>query len=408
MIPIEEARSLVLENISVLETVTLNLHDSCGLVLSNDVISEVNVPPFRNSAMDGFALFSEDTVDGEVQLEVVASVFAGDSPYSGLRRGQAVRIMTGAVVPHNADAVVMQELTDFDGTVKETVLVKDVVAKNTNIRDIGEDILDGSTVFESGEVVSPAHIGVLASIGCESVRVIRRANVGVLSTGNELISEAESLGDCLIRDSNRPTLLAAINSIGANAIDLGHVRDDELLIEKVLIDGAAKCDLIFTSGGVSVGDADLEAKVLKKLSGNSAISMSVAVKPGKPLAIGKVVHTPVIGLPGNPVAAMVSFLLFGAPAIRKLMGQKFVLGGSLSAISSEDITRSKDGKVHLDRAFHYVNASGRIEFKLLKGQGSHLMKTMAKATSLAVIVDGEGLRSGEEAQLMLFPWRAVI
>ena len=373
------------------------LGDALGCVTAAEVVSGVDVPPFPNTAMDGFAVRAADTAGAPVRLEVVGTAPAGAAPQATVGPGQAVRIMTGAPIPPGADAVVMVERTSAGADSAVTV---DVVARpGDHIRAAGEDLRAGEVVFEPGTVLGPGHLGVLASIGCREVEVIPRARVGVLSTGDELVDGADPLRPGQIRDSNRPTLLALVGQAGCVPVDLGRAPDDEAAITAALQDGVERCDALVTSGGVSVGDFDYVKVVLDRLGAMSW--WQVAVKPAKPLAFGVVAGTPVFGLPGNPVSSMVSFELFARPALRRMTGHRRLFRPEVQAVADEPLRRRPDGKVHLVRVVASYGGDGRYHVRPSGGQASHMLRAMALANALAVLPDGDGVEAGGAVTAML-------
>ncbi len=308
--PLEEARSYVLERCGRLEATSVVLRDALGLVAAAPVVSGEQVPPFDNTAMDGFAVRAADTLGASKRLRVVATLAAGDAASREVGPGEAIRIMTGAPVPPGADAIVMVERTELSSDGSE-VEVAEPAKAGRHIRRAGEDIEVGDQVVAEGAVLTPGHLGLLASIGCEKVDVVRRARVGVLSTGDELVEGSGPLRPGQIRDSNRLTLVALVEQMGAEPVDLGRIPDDEAAIEAAVRRGLDSCDALLSSGGVSMGDFDYVKVVLDRLG--EMRWMQVAIKPAKPLAFGMLSGKPVFGLPGNPVSAMVSFELFARP-----------------------------------------------------------------------------------------------
>ncbi|MGH9029932.1 MAG: molybdopterin molybdotransferase MoeA, partial [Acidimicrobiales bacterium] len=308
MIPVAEARRFVLSACRPLPIGPVHMRDALGHVLAEVLRAPEAVPRFANSAMDGYALRAVDTHPAPARLRVLGSVMAGDHSKVLVSAGDAIRIMTGAPVPPGADAVCMIERTRVEehGAI---VVVEEAVHPGTNVRRAGEDVLMGAELFGPGTRVGPAHLGVLSSLGIESVLAYRRPTVGVLSTGDELLTTAGTPGPGKIRDANRPALLAQIQTDGFQTVDLGIARDDEGLLAEILEDGASRCDAIVASGGVSVGDRDAMKAVLEKMGGSTVRSMQVAVKPAKPFAFARLdgTGTPVFGLPGNPVSALVSY-----------------------------------------------------------------------------------------------------
>ncbi len=404
VIPLEEARRRVFGDIEALPIVEVPLAEARGLVLAETVAAAEAIPPFANTAMDGFAIRSAD-LDGAsestpVALPVVATVAAGAVAPRRLGAGEAMRIMTGAPIPDGADAVVMVELTEtaeVDGA--ETVHVKAEVPEGNHIRPAGDDVVEGTPIFGPGTPLTPATLGVLASLGRESVQVHRRPRIGVISTGDELVVGPRALKPGQIRDSNRPSLLALLEEMGAEAIDLGLKRDDERVIETSLRAAAERCDAIITSGGVSMGDFDFVKAVLSRLGEMNW--MQVAIKPAKPLAFGLMLGTPVFGLPGNPVSSLVSFELFARPSIRRMMGHPETERRHVVALADEPLRRSADGKVHFQRVRVWPDADGAWRVASAGGQGSHQLTAMANANGLAVLPDGDGVDTGARVRVLL-------
>ena len=398
MIPLEEARRYVLDACAPFHPSAVPLADALGLVASVAVKAEEAVPPFANTAMDGYAVRAADTAGAPVTLEVVGSLAAGAAPDVEVGPGQAVRIMTGAPVPPGADAVVMVELTQaaHDGS---SVEVQAAVGAGQSVRAAGSDLAPGDVVIDRGTVLTAGHLGVLASLGVRRAPVYRRARVGVLSTGDELFDGTGPLRPGQIRDSNRPTLLALLRGAGCEAVDLGLARDDEDEISAAVRRGTDECDAVLTSGGVSVGDFDFVKVVLDQLG--QMRWMQVAIRPAKPFAFGTVAGTPVFGLPGNPVSSMVSFELFARPALRQMMGHTQLERPRTKAVADEAMRRSPDGKVHFVRVVATMGPDGRYHVRSAGGQGSHQLAAMAAANALVVLPDGDGVPAGAEVETLL-------
>jgi molybdopterin molybdotransferase len=397
VIPVEEARRVILAACHELAAVSLPLGDALGCVTAAPVVAGHDVPSFANSAMDGFAVRAADTRGAPVTLRVVGTAAAGAAPGVAVGPGEAVRTMTGAVVAPGADAIVMVERTSpgADGT----VVVGVPAAVGDHIRGPGEDLRAGQILFEPGTELGPGHVGVLASVGAGRVDVIPPARVGVLSTGDELTSAPGALRPGQIRDSNRPMLLALVARAGCIPVDLGTAPDDEDAITAAIRRGVADCDAILTSGGVSVGDFDYVKTVLDRLG--DMHWWQVAVRPAKPLAFGTVQGTPVFGLPGNPVSALVSFELFARPALRKMTGHRRLLRPEVTAVADEALKRSPDGKLHLVRVVGTTEDDGRLHVRSSGGQGSHLLRAMALANALALLPDGDGVAEGGSVKVMV-------
>ncbi|HVF32155.1 MAG TPA: gephyrin-like molybdotransferase Glp [Acidimicrobiales bacterium] len=407
MIPLSSATSRILASVARLHPRAVPLDEALGCVTSVPLTADSAVPPFPNTAMDGFAVRSSDTAPG-ARLRVVGTLPAGQDP-AGLLvgPGEAIRIMTGAPMPEGADAVVMVERTSVEtGPDGEVVVVEVAVPPGNHVRAAGEDLAPGQEVFPAFTVLAAGHLGVLASLGLRRVPVFPRARVGVLSTGDELVDGPDDLRPGQIRDSNRHTLLALLGAAGCEPVDLGLVRDDLDAVRGAVLGGLASCDALVTSGGVSMGDFDEVKKVLVELGAGEEAWMQVAIKPAKPLAFAMVgppdAAKPVFGLPGNPASSMVSFELFARPALRQMMGDPSPKRERILAVADEPLRRTADGKLHLVRVAATFSADdGRLHVRSAGGQGSNLLRSMALANGLAFVPDGDGLDAGDEVHTIL-------
>jgi molybdenum cofactor synthesis domain-containing protein len=364
------------------------------MVTAAGALADETVPPFANTAMDGFAVRADDTTEAPVTLRIVGTVRAGmsgaDSPVGP---GEAVRIMTGAPVPPGAGA---------------TVVVRQTVPAGNHIRPAGDDVVAGDRVLEPGTVLTPGHLGLLATVGLREVPVVRPPRVGVISTGDELVDDGSPLAPGQIRDSNRLTLRSLVAESGFEAVDLGLVRDDEAAIEAALRHGVETCDALVTSGGVSMGDFDYVKVVLDRIG--DMRWMQIAIKPAKPLAFGTVTRpsdgtpVPVFGLPGNPVSSMVSFELFCRPGLRRMAGHADtdLDRPSVIAVADEPLARRPDGKIHFARvACAYDPATATYRARSAGAQGSHHMAAMAAADALAELPDGPSVEPGQTVRVRL-------
>jgi len=402
LIPLAEAQAHVLERVAPLEPRRTWSVAAVGCVLAETVTSPEDVPPFANTAMDGYAVRAADLAgaspDAPVELPVVAEVAAGHPAGRALTAGEAMRIFTGAPIPEGADAVVMVERTRRldDGA---RVAIEAEVPVGEAVRAAGDDLRAGDTVFEPGEVIGAGHLGVLAGIGVGEVMVHPRVRVGVLSTGDELVDAGEPLAAGQIRDSNRATLLALVAQEGWHAVDLGLIRDDEAAITSAIKEGAASCDAVLTSGGVSMGDIDLVKVVLDRIG--DMRWMQIAIRPAKPFAFGLVDGTPVFGLPGNPVSSMVSFELLARPALRRMAGHATTRRPEVPAVAAEAFPRRPDGKVHFVRVVAERDAAGDLHVRSAGRQGSHHLTAMARAHALLPLVDGDGVEAGDPVRVLL-------
>ncbi len=398
MIALHDAQAVVLDMVKRAIPVTLPINDIVGLVLAQDVVSTENVPPFANSAVDGFAVTLADMASGEATLRISGELAAGAAPNITVHPGEAVRIMTGAPVPPGAQAIVMVE-DSAPGPTSDTVTLRAKVEPNQAIRPAGDDVKIGDTVFRAGDIVTPAALGVLASINATHVSVYPRAKVAVLSTGDELVDDGSPLALGQIRESNRTMLLRLVADIGCDAVDYGIVRDDEETLESILRDAARKCDAIVTSGGVSMGDYDVVKAVLGRIADMRWMQMSI--KPAKPFAFGLLDGTPVFGLPGNPVSSFVSCELMARPALRKMMGHTQLHRPLANAVATDEFRRKPDGKVHFQRVVAAVDSAGNLTAAPVAAQGSHQLAATALANALAVLPDGPSIPTGETVKVML-------
>jgi molybdopterin molybdotransferase len=403
VIPLAEVQREILGAVAPPAPIAVPVRDALGLVTMRDVIAGEAVPPFANTAMDGYAVRAADTggagPDAPVRLTVAGELPAGRAPTQPVGEGEAIRIMTGAPMPDGADSVVMVEYTERDG---DAVRVLHSARPGDHVRAAGGDLAAGDLVFPAGTALRPAHLGVLASASFEDVEVVPRARVGVLSTGDELV-ERGPLRPGQIHDSNRPMLLAQVADAGADAADLGLAPDDESIITRTLEDALASCDAVLTSGGVSVGDFDYVKAALGRLGRMQ--SWQVAIKPAKPLAFGVIDGTPVFGLPGNPVSSLVSFELFARPALLLMMGHAARFRPEVTATAERAMPRKPDGKLHLDRV--RVRAEGDSYLAARTGdQASNVLSATAAANGLALLPDGDGVPEGGEVRVMRLDWPA--
>jgi molybdopterin molybdotransferase len=402
MIPIAEARKFLISSCRSLAPARVMVCNASHHVLAETVRADQPVPPFDNSAMDGYAVRALDTLGRPSRLRAIGSVAAGDHTRTAISEGESVRIMTGAQLPPGADAVCPLESVRLEAG-GSVIAIEEPTEQGTFVRRAGDDIRAGEEVFSAGTLLTPAHIGVLSSLGTESVLVHPRPRVGVLSTGDELVTTAGPLAPGKIRDANRPALLAQLAADRANVIYLGTVDDDPGVLASVLEEASAGCDAVLTSGGVSVGDHDIVKLVLAELSGDTMRWMQVAIKPAKPLAFGVLQSSgiPVFGLPGNPVSALVSYELFVRPSLQLMAGHRILDRPRFRAVADVDLARPRDGKLHVMRVTAHVGEDGLLRVTRSGVQGSHLLRAMAESNALALVPDGKGIPSGEHVDVML-------
>ena len=401
MIPLEEAREHILSWIETLPVRRYPLEKALGLVLAEPVTSSDPIPAFANTAMDGYALRAADTLGAPVELEVVGTIGAGDDGSLHVGEREAARIMTGAPIPPGADAVVKVELTSPADGPGDRVRVEATVKVGNHIRHPGEDVAAGEQVLAAGTVVTPGRVGLLAAVGAYEVAAHGRPRVGVLSTGDELADTPGPLRRGQIRDTNRRTLLSLVSEAGFEGVDLGIAPDRPDDISRAFLAGAADCDAVLSSGGVSMGDFDYVKVVLDRIG--EMRWMQIAIKPAKPFAFGLVDGTPVFGLPGNPVSSMVSFELLAKPALRAMAGHSADdLGPALvRAVSADELGHRSDGKTHFVRVSASRDERGVMRVARSGGQGSHQLAAMTRADALAVVPDGARPGMGDPVDVIV-------
>jgi molybdenum cofactor synthesis domain-containing protein len=394
---LEDAQAFVLESCPPLDVVDLDRRDASGLVLAAAVVADEVVPPFDNTAVDGYAVRAADVANVPVELRVVGELAAGAAPTTALGAGETIRIMTGAPMPEGADAVVMVEDSERIGD--HAVRLTRSVHEGAAIRRAGDDVQIGDLLFSVGTTITPAVDAVLASVNATRVQVFPRARVAVLSTGDELVDDGSPLEIGQIRESNKTMLAALLAEAGCDVVDLGVVRDDEAELERVLRSAAVDCDAIVSSGGVSMGDYDVVKAVLGRIADMSW--MQIAIKPAKPFAFGRLDGTPIFGLPGNPVSSLVSFELLARPALRRMMGHRRLTRTSIVALADVALDRQADGKVHFMRVNGEFGDDGRYHVRPLDAQGSHQLAATALADAMAVVPDGDGIPAGADVAVLL-------
>lgn len=404
MLSVEEALELLLAEIEPLDVVQVSLAESLGLVLAEDIVAQEDLPPFANSAMDGFALLSKDSrpqAGQPPQLHVIGEVAAGHVTDRSVEAGKAIRIMTGAPVPPGADAVIQVELTR--STAPDRVEILQEVPPGNNIRPAGEDMRRGQTILQRGIEIGAWEIGVLATSGWAIVPVVRRPHVAILATGDELVDIYESLSPGKIRNSNSYLLEAAVRQANAEPHRLGVARDTiESLREKFT--DALHYDLILTSGGVSVGEFDLVKNIIAE---QGKISFwRINMRPGKPLAFGRMSEVPLLGLPGNPVSSAVTFELFGRPLLRKMLGhtrlQRQQVDVEVVDGIGERVMRRHYVRAHVEwRGGHFIaHTTGN--------QGSHILTSLLNANALIIVPEGGvEIHPGDTAKAMMLDWPEV-
>ncbi|PJI98028.1 molybdopterin molybdochelatase [Acidovorax sp. 69] len=414
----------------VTATEELGIFDALGRVLAHDVISPVSVPPHDNSAMDGYAFAGAQLVAGQpLTLRVVGTALAGKAWVGTVAEGECVKIMTGAIMPTGLDTVVPQEFTTAAAADGHITIAADVLKTGDNRRFKGEDLMEGSVALAKGALLAPAALGLVASLGLPTVTVFRRLRVAYFSTGDEILSLGEPPREGAVYDSNRYTVFGLLTRLGVEVIDLGVVRDEPTLLEAAFRNAAQRADAIITSGGVSVGEADHTRTMMKKL-GDVAF-WRIAMRPGRPMAVGSIASTEIqaktassahsssaksyqnnsnpssdgavlFGLPGNPVAVMVTFLAFVRPALLRMMGSTHTAPPLLRAISTEAI-RKKPGRTEYQRGTVTTAADGTLQVRTTGNQGSGVLSSMVQANGLIVLHHGQGnVAVGDALDVMVF------
>ena len=415
----------------VTQTETLPLFDALGRVLAQDVISPISVPPHDNSAMDGFAFDGAQLQsDQSLTLTVIGTALAGKAWQGTVKAGECVKIMTGAIMPEGLNTVVPQEMVTVKVTLNNDASSISIAPNTLNLGDnrrfAGEDLMQGKPALSQGDTLTPAALGLVASLGLPSVKVFRKLRVAYFSTGDEILSLGQAPREGAVYDSNRYTVFGLLTRMGCEVIDMGVVRDEPALLEAAFIQAASTADAIITSGGVSVGEADYTRAMMKKLGADSGgvAFWRIAMRPGRPMAVGRITANNVaksasirhndcldcyennsavlFGLPGNPVAVMVTFLAFVRPALLRMMGAKDKPLPLLQATSLEPI-RKKPGRTEYQRGIVTTLADGSLQVKTTGNQGSGVLSSMSQANGLIVLHHDQGsVNVGDAVDVMMF------
>lgn len=399
----------LVEPVSATEQV--GVFDALDRVLARDIISPISVPPHDNSAMDGFAFDGSVLApDRALTLQVVGTALAGQPWQGQVGPGQALKIMTGAVMPAGLDTVVAQELAQVSGD--SLTIAAGTLARGDNRRKLGEDLMQGRAALHQGKRLGPAALGLIASLGIAEVTVWRQLTVAYFSTGNEILSLGEPPRAGAVYDSNRYTVFGMLRRLGVKVIDMGVIADEPAALEQAFTQAAARADAIITSGGVSVGEADYTKTMMKKLAGRSGgvAFWRIAMRPGRPMAVGRITaggldserSAVLFGLPGNPVAVMVTFLAFVRPALLRLMGAREPAMPMLRARSAEAI-RKKPGRTEYQRGIVSAAPDGGLQVRTTGNQGSGVLSSMVQANGLIVLGHDQGhVAPGDEIDVMMF------
>ncbi len=396
--PVEQARQLIKQFLApVSEYETIKVQDAFHRTLAHDVLSPLNVPPHDYSSMDGYALRHADLSSASNTLKKIGTSFAGHAFEGIVSSGECVRIMTGATIPAGCDSVVMQEHVRADG---DEIEIGAGHTRGQNIRLIGEDICEGQVVLSRGQLIRPAEMGLLASLGFAEISVYRKLKITIFSTGDELIQPGSALASGQIYDSNRYTLIGLLTELGAEIIDMGNIRDDKESIRTALLKASLSSDVIITSGGASVGEADFIKALLDEIG--EVVFWKLAMKPGRPLAYGKIGACHFFGLPGNPVAVMVTFLQFVRNALWVLMGQNPQPTFSFQAICTTAIKKAA-GRTEYQRGILTQGDDGLWLVQTTGEQGSGILSSMSRANCFIVLpVEQGNVEKGGVVQVQLF------
>ncbi len=400
LLSVNQARQKIIEEmICLAETESLPLRETLGRVLAGDSYSPIDVPPHTNSAMDGYAVNSDDLpATGTRGLRIIGTSWAGKPFTKSLQPDTAVRIMTGAVMPEGADTVIMQEHVKLNNDV---VHIGTGQIAGQHVRAAGEDLQAGQLVLKQGRCINTADLGLLGSLGLERATVFRRVKVAFFSTGDELRSAGETLKPGQIYDSNRYTLYGLLTKLNVEIIDMGVVPDTQTAVETAFLEAAQQADVLITTGGVSVGDADFVTDTLEKLG--SISFWRIAMKPGRPLAFGHFSDTVFFGLPGNPVSTMVTFIEFVRPALLKLSGRLDPLTRFSLNVPTQSKLKKAPGRAEFQRALLERDDQGLLTVKSTGAQGSGILRSMSEANCFIVLSAEQGsVEAGELVEVQPF------
>jgi molybdopterin molybdotransferase len=400
--PVAKARQFIKQFLSpVIETETVPIRESLGRVLAADILSPANVPNYDNSAMDGFAFNSAD-IDKSTELKVIGTAFAGKAFVGGIQSGECLRIMTGGMMPKGADTVIMQERVNFEG---DLIRFTEAPKPKANVRYAGEDLQLGKTVLPKGHMMRAADLGLFASLGISEVSVFHKLKVAFFSTGDELVSVGDPLQEGQVYDSNRYTLYGMLSRLGVEIIDMGAIADNLELLENTLLSASKLADVVITSGGVSVGEADYMKLLLAKHG--QVVFWKIAMKPGRPLAYGKIQESNeksahYFGLPGNPVAVMVTFYQFVREAMLVLMGQPNPAPLPVFGVICTENIRKQMGRTEFQRGILFADIDGTWKVKPTGAQGSAILSSMSLANCFILLDETVGnLEAGTLVQVQV-------
>jgi molybdopterin molybdotransferase len=404
-LPVAEVQKVIRDFVKPIDTVEkAALRSALDRVLAADIVSPINVPAHDNSAMDGYALRGADlSADDATTLKIVGTAYAGTAFHGAVNAGECVRIMTGGVMPATCDTVVPQEFTkDASDTV--VTIPTGAVRTGDNRRLKGEDLAAGKTALAKGKILRPADIGLLASLGIAEVPVQRRLRVAFFSTGDELRSIGEPLDEGCVYDSNRYTIHGMLTRLGCDIVDMGVVKDDPALLEAAFRTACENADAIITSGGVSVGEADYTKQMMARLG--DVKFWKIGMRPGRPMAFGEITSNGksacLFGLPGNPVAVMVTFYFFARDALLHMMGATPSPLPLVRAVSQQAI-RKKPGRTEYQRGIYSIDNGGSLQVKITGSQGSGILRSMSEANCMVVLHHEQGnVNAGEPVDIIPF------
>ena len=385
--------------VPIREAERLPVRLALGRILAEDIVSTMNVPAHDNSAMDGYALRHADLAgDGPTTLKVIGTAFAGKAFGGAPVKGECVRVMTGAVMPAGCDTVVIQEIVKAEGDI---ALIPPGQKQGQNRRFAGEDLTLGNVVLKSGQAIRPAELGLIASLGIGEVTVRRRLRVAFFSTGDELVSVGTALKEGQVYDSNRYTLWGMLARLDVEIIDLGVVPDDPHSLEYAFNDAAAKADVVITSGGVSVGEADFTRKLLGEMG--EVLFWKIAMKPGRPMAFGKIGKAHFFGLPGNPVAVMVTFHQFVRDALLRIAGRTDDTTLPLLQMPCTSPIKKSAGRTEYVRGRMTQSTSGDWQVAITGSQGSGVLRSMSEANCFIVLGHAQdSVKPGDPVKVQVF------
>ena len=398
-LPPDVAQAKILSSVQPISGIEkLALRSALNRTLAEDIHSTINVPSGTNSAMDGYAVIGSDIpAEGTAELRVIGTSWAGTPFKEKVESGNCVRIMTGGILPSGTDTIIIQEQVERKD---DLITIDNLTRTGDNVRQAGEDIALGEVVLHKGHSITPADLGLIASLGIGEVKVYRRLRVAFFSTGDELRSIGENLDEGCVYDSNRYTLYGMLNNLNIDLIDMGVIADEKELVENAFLDAASIADVVITSGGVSVGEADYIKETVRKIG--QVDFWKVAMKPGRPLSFGTVKDAYFFGLPGNPVSVMVTFYQFVQQALRVLMGQTATESVTLQMTSASKL-KKRPGRIEYQRGIMQRDENGKWLVHKTGAQGSGILSSMSQANCFIILpMESEGVQPGDLVDVQPF------